>query len=208
MAFPYTPAFVAYCQGAPVEEIAAEFKVPVKSLQAKIRQEGWRSLANRMSGCIPADAGLNSDALNRIEANRAKNYETAAKLREHVIEMVIALRAGTLRIKKQFQHKGQIVEYEAEPGPADWLNIATYARIISDMTYRAIGDSQAQGKPGQDASAGALNPPAPPLTIILPSVIARPRFERSVEVECAPVESSGGNPAMPLSLPAPAPPGA
>jgi hypothetical protein len=205
MAYSYTPAFVAYCQGAPVEEIAAELKIPVTSLQAKIRQEGWRGLANRMSGRIPADAGPNDDALNRIEANRAKNYEIAAKLREHVIEIVIALRAGTLRMKKQFQHKGQIVEYEAKPGPAEWLNIATFARTVFDLTYRALGDFGANGGYKADASPGTP-PPAQPISIILPAAIARPREERSVEVECAPVEpGSGQATAVRALLPAPPP---
>jgi hypothetical protein len=204
MAYSYTPAFVAFCGGAPPGEIAEEFKIPLKSLQAKIRQEGWRGLANRMWGRIPADAGPNDGALDRIEANRAKNYEIAAKLREHVIEMVIALRAGTLRIKKQFQHKGQIVEYEAEPGPADWLNIATYARTVFDLTYRALGDFGANGGYKADASPGTP-PPAQPIAVFLPAAIARPREERSVEVECAPVEP-GSRQATPMPPLLPAPP--
>jgi len=184
MAYSYTPAFVAFCEGAPPEEISEVFHIPLKSLQAKMRQEGWLGLANRMMGRVVPDMTPNDDALAKCLANRAKNYENAAKLRDHAVVIIEALRAGTLRIKKQFQSKGQIVEYQAVPGPSDWLNIASYLRTIADMTYRALGDFQAQVKPGQDAPAGAQTPPpAPAVTIILPSAIARPREERGIESE-------------------------
>jgi hypothetical protein len=202
MAYSYTPAFVAYCQGAPPEEIAEAFKVPIKSLLAKIRQEGWRGLANRMAGRFSADSTPNDDALNKIEANRAKNYALAAKLREDLIEIIERLCAGKLRIKKHFQHKGQIVEYEAEPTIADRVNLANYARTIADLTYRALGDHIANGGFRADASP-ETPPPATPAIIVLPSVIARPRGERSVEVECAPVEPESGQATTPPLLPAP-----
>jgi hypothetical protein len=185
MAYSYTPAFIAFCGGAPPEEIADEFKIPLKSLLAKIRQEGWRGLANRMSGCIPTNSMPNDDALNRIEANRGKNYESAAKLREDVMEIIAHLREGTLRIKKQFHNKGQVVEYDAVPSLLDRLNIAAYARTVTEMTYRALGDFGANG--GFRADAGpAVPPPAMPITIVLPDVIARPRQERSRELERIP----------------------
>jgi hypothetical protein len=201
MAYPYTPAFLAFCGGAPPEEIAEEFKIPLKSLLAKIRQEGWRSLASRLAARITADSPPNDDALNRIEANRAKNYESAAKLQEDLAQIIAHLRAGTLRIKKRFQHKGQIVEYEAEASITDRLNIATYARMIADLTYRALGDFGANGGYRPDASPGTP-PPASPITIILPGAIARPRHERGLEIECEP---GGGQPTTARAL---LPPGA
>ncbi len=196
MSYPYTPAFVAFCGGAPLEEIAHEFNIPIESLKAKIRQDAWRSLANRISGRIAVEVTSHDEALNKIETNRAKNYETAAKLRDHAIEIIHCLRAGTLRIKKRFQQKGQLVEQEVEPGPADWLSIATYLRTVTDMTYRALGDFQAQGgKAVQDAPAGTPSPPAPPITIVLPSAVARPRQERGLTIEV-------GDTATPPLLPA------
>ena len=182
MAYFYTPAFVAFCGGASLEEISEEFKIPIESLKAKMRQEGWRSLANRIAPRFGPETSPCDGILDKIEANRAKNYEAAAKLREHAVKIIEALCAGTLRIKKQFQHKGQIIEYEATSGPADWLSIATYLRTIADMTYRALGDHEASGRYRADASPGTT-PPAPPITIILPDAIARPRLERGLEIE-------------------------
>src|SRR5437899_10184368 len=34
----------------------------------------------------------------------------------------------------------------SEPGPADLVNIATYARTLADLAYRALGDAAADGQ--------------------------------------------------------------
>jgi len=114
-------------------------------------------------------------------------------MREHLFEMIAALNAGTLRIKKQFQHQGKIVEYEAEPSILDRLNLATYARTVTDMTYRALGDHVANGGYKADASPGTP-PTAPSVTIVLPAAIAKPRQEREAVVECPTAEPSAGAP--------------
>jgi len=200
MAYLYTPAFVAFCSGASVDEIAAEFKIPIESLKAKIRQENWRGLIKRMAGRITADRIPGEDALARCEANRAKNFEMASKLREHLIEVVGALRAGTLRIKKVLHRKGETIEFLAEPGPADWVSIAAYARTIADMTYRALGDMVANGGYKADVNQGNQTPESA-LTIVLPEVVARPRSQRGLEVEAGSLEQGEENTEPPLLLP-------
>ena len=182
MAYAYTPAFVAFCYGSPIEEISKEFNIPIKSLMAKIRQESWRSLAERLARRIMPETAPHDSILDKIEANRAKNYEIAAELREHLVTIVNALRIGALRIKKRFQRKGQVIEHEVEPGPADWLAIATYLRTVTDMTYRALGDHEGNGGYKADASPGTP-PPASPITIILPAAVAEPRQERQIGVQ-------------------------
>src|SRR5262249_43722304 len=139
MAYLYTPAFVAYCKGASAEEIAREFEIPIESLKAKMRQEGWRTLANRLAPQEATNPRASERILDKIEANRAANYETAARLRNDLEKIVEALLNGTLRIKRQWQFRGKVIEYDAEPTIADRLNIANYARTIADLTYRALG---------------------------------------------------------------------
>jgi hypothetical protein len=170
MAYSYTPAFVAYYLGAPLEEIATQLNIPLKSLQAKARQEGWRSLMMRMSERTAPDYAPSTEALDKIEANRRKNLEVACNLRDDLKTVVAALVAGTLRIKRLIN--GTIVE--CEPTPNDRLTIATYARTVFDMIYRAVGDHAANGGRKADASPESP-PPAPPTTIILPAAIALPR---------------------------------
>jgi len=187
MAYSYTPAFVAYCKGAPIEEISAEFNIPIGSLKSKMRQEGWKSLADSLldqNGPVPGNA---AEALVRIEANRAKNYETATTLRDALDRTLAQLELGSLRVKKYWQHKGQIVEYDAEPSIADVLNIAVFARTVADLTYRALGDTVANGGHKADASPGTT-PPTPPITIVLPDVIARPRHAHTVDIESVAIE--------------------
>ena len=178
MAYNYTACFVAYCKGAPVEEIAEYFKIPLKSLKAKMRQEGWKSLADKfigLNGPVPANT---AETLTRIEANRAKNYETASRLRDELDRNLDRLEAGNLRVKKRFQYNGHVVECDAEPSIADLVQLATYARMVQDMTYRALGDRVALGGRQADAAAEA-QPPSPPIQIILPAAISIPREKRA-----------------------------
>lgn len=36
MAYPYTAAFIGFTRGVPVEDLAAEFKIPISALREKI----------------------------------------------------------------------------------------------------------------------------------------------------------------------------
>ena len=179
-------AFTAFCNGTPEEEIAQIFQIPLNRLKVKILDEGWRTLRTKLPlatlpnrepvSTLPAEV---SAKLEVIEDNRKANLAAFSKLRDHLLEVVTALKDGRLKLEKQFNFKGNIVRAEVNPGPSDWVNIATYAQTIAQGTYRALGDFQGQEKPGQDALAGqATMPQAPAITIILPGVIAAPRAER------------------------------
>src|ERR1035441_6862127 len=93
--------------------------------------------------------------------------------------------------------------------PADWVNIATYAQTVAQGTYRALGDFQAQDKPGQDAAGGqAQAPQGPAITIILPSVVALPRSQRGLPtanegqvIDLAGTGGPGDTAEAPLGLP-------
>jgi hypothetical protein len=177
MAYSYTPAFVAYCKGLAVEEIAREFNIPLDSLKSKIRQEGWKGLADRMCGLngpVPADTVA---ALDRIEANREKNYETASKLRDQINALLDQYAAGTLRIRKYFIVKGAAAGYDAVPTPSDLLNLATCARTIADLTFRSLGDMA--GQAGKKTANPETNPVSHPIKINLPPIISLPRQMRA-----------------------------
>jgi len=182
MAYSYTPAFVAYCNGQSPDTIAAALNIPIDSLKSKMRQEGWKGLADKLlgqNGPVPVNT---EDAFARLEANRAKNYEDACRLRDKLSRMLDELEAGTLRIKKYFLQKGEVVEYDAEPSMSDLVQIATFARMVQDMTYRGLGDQGVNAGHKADAAAGA-QPPVAPITIILPKAIALPREQRAALAE-------------------------
>jgi hypothetical protein len=170
MAYTYTPAFIAFCNGAPPEEISSEFGIPLKSLLAKIREEGWRGLANKLADRAAVSVTPSEKILAKIEQNRAENYGVADALRTELSRIITKLSAGTLKFKKVM--KGEIVE--VPPSPADLVNIATFARTIADLSYRALADSGTRDEPA-GADAATTNPPGG-VTVILPAVAVHPRF--------------------------------
>lgn len=184
---PWQAAFVAFCNGAPEDEIAQIFSIPADTLAERMRKENWRKLREDVQ--VNAIAQARNTLPDRIEAklkliqaNREENLKVFATLREHLIESVRALAERRLKLQKHWKGKfDQVITAEVDPGPGDWVNIATYARTIAEGTYRALGDFQAQEKPGSDAPAGAQAPSAPAITIILPGAIAQPRSERRLE---------------------------
>lgn len=188
--YSWQAAFVAYCNGAPEEEISQIFDIPEGTLRNRMVMENWRKLRDEVLVCragqesaLPAKVDAK---LKLIQENRAENLKVFGKLREHLLKVVTALAEGTgeapgLALEKQWHNKGSVVRAAVAPGPGDWVNIATYARTVAEGTYRALGDFAAQEKPGSDAPTGAAPPTAPAITIILPAAIAAPRQERVIE---------------------------
>ena len=172
--------FVAYCNGAPVDELAQIFDVEIDQVKNRIHHEKWAALrANLPLGeTLKSDSemkGVSEIRLAAIQANREKNLAAWSVLRGHVISVIEKLAAGTLKMEKVFNSKGIITRVDdLEPTTGDLVNIATALRTATDGTYRAIGDFQAQDKPVQDGSVNG-QPPPPSITIILPSVISQPR---------------------------------
>ena len=209
ISYPWQAAFVAYCNGSPIDEIAQVFDIPLDKVHRHMAAEGWAGLRARLplvtlqqtttdgqmvkegegtecmgrrgtpQALVPAVAAK----LELIQQNRDANLAVFVQLREHLVENVRGLRDGTLKIERLFHFKGSVVEHASTPGPGDWVNIAAYARTIAEGTYRALGDFQSQEKAGQDAAAGASAPSGPAITIILPNVIASPREERVLQSE-------------------------
>lgn len=183
--YQWQAAFVAFVGGAPTDEISQVFEIPAETLKRRMELENWAKL--RDSVMVQVASQVNTNLPERVEAklkliedNRKANLEIFAKLREHLLEEVNALRDGRLKLEKHWNFKGMVVTKEVNPGPGDWVNIATYARTIAEGTYRALGDFAAQEKPGSDAPAGAGAPQPPAITIILPGAIAQPREQRAV----------------------------
>jgi hypothetical protein len=87
-------------------------------------------------------------------------------------------------VTKVFHYKGKTIEVEAQPSMADRVNLATYARTIADITYRALGDFGEKSDLKANASAKPRET-VPPITIILPKEIALPRAERARLAELA-----------------------
>lgn len=167
----YAAAFVAFTRSVPVEDIAQTFAIPITSLKNKIRTEGWARLANDYMPVATIAPRAERD-IERVQANREKNLTIAAQLQDDLIAMVEALRKGELKFKKVLATGGIV---EMQPTIKDRLDLAQYAKTVSEMAYRALGDAAPSGREGGDA---ALPPGANIINIILPAQIAAPRPER------------------------------
>lgn len=202
--FNWAAAFVAYVNNHPLQEISDGFGIPLVSLENRAKAERWQALRNELplgtnepltaapgltTGLVgPADPfhqgkgilvpeGLPIAIQKKLEAlmaNRQLNYGQADKMRLYLDQIIEKLLSGELQMEQIFHNKGLIVRTTRMVSPADLVNIATFARTIHDMTYKALGDTTAQTEKGQDGPAGHSTTP-PQIIINLPSAIAQPR---------------------------------
>lgn len=190
----WMPVFVAYCNGTSFEDLALNFDIPEDKIRRKAVEDNW--LTNRTALPLVTNPGMTAEvALERVESgltpsvaakfkvieeNRQKNLAAFEELREHAIAKIKAFKDGTARVERAWNNKGVVVTHEAEPGPGDWVNIATYLRTIAEGTYAALGDRAAGAKnDGSSAPAAATMPSGPAITIILPAAVAQPREART-----------------------------
>jgi hypothetical protein len=89
----------------------------------------------------------------------------ADMLRDRLIHDFQQLRSGTLRVEKALVSKGQILHTDVEVGPSDLVALANAAKTVSDMTYRALGDTNAEER----QTKGPMD--AASITVILPTVV-------------------------------------
>jgi len=203
----WSAAFAAYCRGTDIEEIGEVFGIPKHLVIARSSEERWPALkADLLNECravalanaevpetggapkigLPAKLAAKQELLQR---NRERSYQEACTLRDHLLEVITALRDGTLELEKVFCQKGVIVRAKVKPGPGDWLNLASYARTVAELAYRSLGDAPSDGKDPSSTAAAAPGAGPPGITIILPNVIARPRAERCLEPEVIDLQS-------------------
>lgn len=209
----WTAAFVAFCNNHPVIEISEAFGISVDSLEQRIKQERWSALRDELplgtKDATPALAGAPGQSVGpadpfnqtkqlsvpaglpvavkqkfeRLLANRELNLGQAAKLREYLDTLLTDLLTGKMEMEQIFHNKGAIVRTTRKVSPADLVNIATFARSIHDMTYKALGDTTAQTEKGQDGPVGANSGAVPQIIINLPSSIAMPRQQAAALAE-------------------------
>jgi hypothetical protein len=199
-------AFATYCSGAPADEIAQIFDIHLPTLVDRIKDQHWAALRAN----LPLGENLKSNTemasvteikLAAIQANRQANLKAWSRLRDYAVEIIEQLATRKLKFEKVFNGKLGVVKAECDPSSGDLVNITTMLQNISNGSYRALGDFQAQEKPGSDLSSNG-QPPPPSITIILPSVIAYPRQveNESKVIDLRPVEQQaplpGASPAI------------
>lgn len=181
-------AFTAYCHGVPHEEICQVYGMTLQNLIERVHMENWAKLR----ASLPIGEALPGSALERrpsagqakltvLLENRQTNLAIWAKLRDDLLDVVDRLRSGKLKLERQWHSKGVVTRANVDPSIIDRVALATYARTVSEGTYRALGDFTAQEKVSSDATTASTAASAPTITIILPGVIAAPRDQRHIE---------------------------
>lgn len=183
----YTEAFAAYCRGTPAEEICSAFGLTMPALLKRMEIENWAGLRTVMVSVPvvnrPDLSPLANARMNLIEEHRAANYRNARLMQEHLTSVLSKLAAGDLKVKKTQLHgkSGCWSETETDPSTGDLVNLATYAKLVAELGYRALGDLAGGEKGSPDANAGPGSV-APAVTIILPGAIGAPRDQRGQTV--------------------------
>jgi hypothetical protein len=169
----YTAAFLAFANGATVEELSQTFSIPINSLENTITQQNWRALAARLPRS-PEPHGSTSAKLAVIADNRERNFKIACDLRDDILDVVAKMRSPEgLTLEKQWHNRGSVTRAEVPMSLSDRVALASYFKMVADLTYRALGDKDAAEGGAQDVSPSQSAPPS--ITIILPGVIAKPR---------------------------------
>lgn len=202
----YPAAFVAFCNGHPLPEIAEVLGIPEKTLRAHISNEKWVALRDQLPlsttslAAVPVPTqqpGRNPFAPNVLMGNnpsllpaemqkklqvladnRKTNFDHHTRLRNHLEKIISELEAGTLEFEQIVNAKGiGPTTVHRQPNMQDMVALATYAKMVQDMGYRALGDVSATEGGKQDAGVNSGAPPA--ITIVLPGAISVSRSERS-----------------------------
>jgi len=171
--FNYALAFVEFCRGVSLEDVSTMLNIPLKTLRTHARQNGWRKLADKLATRL-AESDTSPKAereMGRVRENRERNYQTAQKLREDLDRTVDALLDGSLRVGKVLSNGSQVF---VMPGIKDRLELATYAKHVAELSYRALGDTLPAPEPAETCH------PAPVVQINLPAAIAMPRLFRAL----------------------------
>jgi hypothetical protein len=225
----WAAAFTAYVGGSTLDEVAAVFGIPPESVKRRSIDEKWLVMREKIlaqsRALVTTDS--NSGPVSQLEANnqllppeirarlalikqnREQQYQRAVRMGEELDRILQGIKEGTYRVGKHISvPKVGPVWVEAAPGPADLVNIGTYARTLADLAYRALGDAAADGQERR-AEVSATNSPQQAITIILPTAIGAPRGERIlpqgngpvIDLRPEPESSSPGTPEPPAGLP-------
>lgn len=166
-AYNWAAMFLAFSQGTPLKDIANIYGCPPDELKRVARAQDWSALSARLPAPVPQKPQQElTTQLERVEENRRKNYQVADLLRQEIVSNLEKLRDGELRIERSWCHKSVVTTAPVKPTPQDIMSLANTAQTVANMSYRALGDTEAPDK-GGEADGNHTS-----LTIVLPTVVA------------------------------------
>lgn len=185
MAYNYALAFVEYCKGTPLEEVALVLGIPEETLRNRAMTEHWSRVASELPAKIPnltvvpqGKGKLEAQAL-LLQENREENYKGWVEMRSHALKLIKDLGEGKLKMKRYWHNRGAIIERECELSIADMTALANYYQIICNGSYLALGDRGATDGGSSKGGMEGVAAHAPAITIVLPGAVSVPRDQRA-----------------------------
>lgn len=168
----FTAAFVEFSKGKPLDVVALETGIPEHDLLKRARDEKWNALVPAVATPALAVATISGseteEATIRVRSNRERNLAVVKELQDDLEEVVKQLRQGLLKVERQ---TARGVTFTSGPNLKDRLDLVNYAKGIQELSYRALGDVVTGTESGTGPASGTI-------TLILPSIISRPRNDR------------------------------
>jgi hypothetical protein len=178
----FTRAFILYAHGDSLTQVAEQLEIPYDELVALSVRDRWHLLAKRDGAFLALDGALpEAEREMRVEANRAKNLSVLSDLQEDIASLVCKLKTDELEVAR-ITPAGITVKGKANL--KDRVDLVGYIKTVQELSYRALGDVVQAG----NAAASNNGIPNGTVTIVLPSVVSRPRGERTT------IEINAGSP--------------
>lgn len=167
----YAAAFLLFCKGMSLKEIADEFGMRYGALLDKARAEDWELLAKKQTSLVappprpdiaPVSAALVEKKAAAILANREESAALATDLRKDIRKVLTAYQADNAFLR-----------------PDDILTLAKAEKLLQEISMVALGDEFVSKTP-QGGAGGGGGGGMPPIVINLPAAVAAPRQPRAV----------------------------
>jgi len=227
----WAAAFVLFCKGMSLDEIAGQFGCQVVVLQKRHRSEDWGALAAKSRALVapavaPSDLVLSAEETEkkarRIEQNRESALSVSQKLRARIEEAMLKIDqradaiARTLREWLEKTDRG-----DDGPKAPGRMAVVAFFELVKEWDYQRVGDILALAKSAKlvdEASMTALgdvaqkggnlgNPSSVPTYIInLPGVASQPRMKAADRVLEIPATTKAEPASSELVDPEPPPP--
>lgn len=175
----YMSAFALYQQGHSLDQISETTGIPIDRLREQCSRHSWQGLAATLKSyyearneliprLAPVDHAL---AVKKLETNRETNYAQAMQLHKLAQKTV----DDWIKAATEPDEQGQTFT----PRPKDLKELANAIATIHELTYRALGDTEAKREP----VVGERQSGTPHIHINLPGVLVNPRGAKTIDVK-------------------------
>jgi len=174
----FTAAFLLFCKGMSLPEIAEQFEISLPTLVKRARSEDWEMLA-RNGGAIVAPPPK-PEIVSVTETQIVQKQQAIEANRKDILQSAQSLRTNIDKVLAVYQTENAILV------PGDILTMAKALKLVAEASMLALGDDLVTKQVPANQARG--NPQAG-IHIHLPSVVAAPRkVMKAVEEEVNRIE--------------------